>query len=134
MKTIKIFALILIAAFVCLFGYANVRRLSITEKLKQVNLVSFSLKGDISQAEKVQLEKNISAIAGITACSLNKEGDAASIIFYPEQVNEQRLSSLLSNKGKLKVSLKKLSVSGGCPIHQLSGSFHEFITALDIRN
>ena len=88
----------------------------------------------MSQAEKVQLEKRISAIAGITACSLNKEGDAASVIFYPEQVNEQMLSGLLSNKGKLKVSVRELSASGGCPIHQLGGSFHEFITALDIRN
>jgi len=134
MKIIKILALVLAAGLAGLISYANVRHLSLAEKLKRVNLASFNLKGEISTTEMLQLEKKMSAIPGITACSLNKEGNVAFIIFYPEQLNEDMLTNMLSSEGKLNVSPRELSTSGGCPIHQLGSSFHEFLTVLDIRN
>jgi len=134
MKTIKIIALILAAGFAGLLGYANVRHLSVTEKLKRVHLVSFNLKGEINSTEALLLEKKVSTTPGITSCSVNKDGNVASVIFYPDQVTEQILASLLSNEGKLTVSGRKLSSSEGCPVHQLSYSFHEFLTLLDVRN
>ena len=91
--------------------------------------------GGMSAQERIALERTISASQGVTACSLSKEGDVASIIFYPEQTSVNTLSQLMSNHGKFSVSQIELSMSGGvCPVHRLNSSIHEFITVLDIRN
>jgi hypothetical protein len=119
MKSIKIIAVVLLIGLVGLLGYANFRRLSIIETLEPVNLASL---------------KKISAVPGVTACTLSKEGNIASVIFYPKQITVEALTFLLSNGGQLKISQIELAKSAGCPIHQLNSSFNEVITFLDIRN
>lgn len=79
-------------------------------------------------------KKKISAAQGVTACTLSKEGNIASVIFYPKQMRVETLTYLLSNEGQLKISQIELPKSVGCPIHKLNSSFTEFISLLDIRN
>ena len=135
MKTIKIVTLVFLTGFIALFGYANLRRLSVIEKLRPVNLTSVKIEGAMSAQERIELERKISTSPGVTACSLSKDGNVASIIFYPEKTSVKKLNHLLSTDGKYLVSPIELSASGGgCPIHQLNSSIHEFITVLDIRN
>ena len=134
MRTIKIILLAGAVGFAGLFAYANIRQLSLTEKLKHVKLASFNLKGDMNETEMFQLEKKISNVPGITACSLSKDGTTASVIFYPEDVNENLLTNLLSNDGKINVSQRILSTSGGCPVHKLGASFQSVIASLDVRH
>jgi hypothetical protein len=134
MKTLKTTMLILLVAFVGLFGYANIRQLSISEKLKAVHLASFTLKGGLKSEEKLALEKKVSASAGVTACSVNREGNVASVIFYPGQTNETTLASLLSNDGQIIVTQKHLAASGGCPVHKVNANFSAFVAVLDFRN
>ncbi|MEO7989942.1 MAG: hypothetical protein ABI663_10400 [Chryseolinea sp.] len=134
MKTLKTITLFVLVGFVGLFGYANIRQLSISEKLKAVHLASFTLKGNLNSEEKLALEKKVSALAGVTACSVNREGNIVSVIFYPEQTNETTLASLLSNQGKLTVTQKQLAISGGCPVHKVNANFSAFVAVLDIRN
>jgi hypothetical protein len=134
MKTLKMITLIVLVGFAALFGYANMRHLSISEKLKSVNLASFTLEGDLKAEQKLALEKKISALDGVTACSVSREGNVASVIFHPEQINETKLASLLSNEGRLTVTEKQLATSGGCPVHKLNANFSALIASLDIRN
>lgn len=134
MKTIKILTLFLVLGFFTLFGYANLRRQSLIETLKPVALTSMKIDGYMDSQERLALEKKVSMTPGITACTLGKAGDIASIIYYPEQINVETLARLLSNDGKLKISLINLEKSGVCPVHQLNSSFNELITLLDIRN
>ena len=134
MKTIKLIFLAVAAGVVVLFGYANVRQRSITEKLKPVNLISFQMRGDLSTEERLLLEKKISAVPGITACSLNREGNVASVTFHPDRITGESLAGLLSANGKLLVSPKEISSTGGCPVHQIGTSFKKFLTTLDFRN
>jgi len=117
-----------------LFGYANLRTLSVIEKLKPVNLTSLRIEGAISTQGRLDLEKKISASPGVTACTLSNEGNVASIIFYPEQSSVETLTHLLSDNGKLTVSPIELPTTGGCPVHKLNSSIDKFITVLDIRN
>lgn len=134
MKTLKISSLIVATTVVALFGYANLRELSVVEKLRPVQLISFDIRTEVSPVDRMQLEKKLSSAAGVTACSLSEEGNVASIIFHPEKIKEETIADLLSHEGKLKISLRDLAVSPGCPIHNLNSSFQEFISALDIRN
>lgn len=134
MKTIKILTVILSIGLIGLFGYANLRQLSIIETLEPVNLASLKIDGSMSLRERLDLEKKISAAQGVTACTLSKEGNIASVIFHPKQMTVETLAHLLSNEGQLKISQIALPKSGGCPIHKLNSSFTEFISLLDIRN
>jgi hypothetical protein len=134
MKILKISSLIFAISVLALFGYANLRILSVVEKLRPVQLISFDVRGEIGPGDRMQLEKKLSSVAGVTACSLSDEGNIASIIFHPEKINEETITELLSQEGKLNVSLRDLTASPGCPIHNLNSSFQEFISALDIRN
>lgn len=134
MKTIKLIFLAVAAGVVVLFGYANVRQRSVTEKLKPVNLISFQMSGELNPEERLILEKKVSEVPGITACSLNKEGNVASVTFYPDRITGESLAGLLSASGKLQVSPKVISSEGGCPVHQIGTSFQKFLTTLDFRN
>jgi hypothetical protein len=134
MKILKISPLIFAISVAALFGYANLRKLSVSEKLPRVQLISFDIRGEISPVDRTQLEKKLSSVPGVTACSLSDEGNVASVIFHPEKINEATITDVLSQEGKLNISLRDLAVSPGCPIHNLNSSFQEFISALDIRN
>ena len=134
MKTIKLTVLLIAAGIVVLFGYANVRQRSVTEKLKPVNLISFQLRGELIAEEVLILEKKISALPGVTACTVNQEGNTAAITFYPERITEHRLASLLATEGNLTVTPKEIVSTGGCPVHQAGTSFQKLLTSLDIRN
>ena len=100
MKILKISSLIFATSVVALFGYANLRKLSVVEKLRPVQLISFDIRSEMSPIERMQLEKKLSSVAGVTACSLSDEGNVASIIFHPEKINEETIADLLSHEGK----------------------------------
>ena len=134
MSRSRIIILVFAAAIAALFAYANFRELSASEKLKHVALASFMLKGKITEAERLELEKRISGLSGVTACSINKDGDGAAVIFYPDVVTAEILSSALRNNGSLNVKHKILPSSGGCPVHQVGTSFTQMISLLDFRN
>lgn len=121
-------------AFVVVFAYANIRTLSPTEKLKQIHLASFKLKGEMSSAEVADLEKKVSNMSGVTACSINRGGTIASVTFHPDVVSEETLSATLSNNNQLGITKKEFATSGGCPVHQVSASVNHFLTILDLRN
>ena len=48
MKILKISSLIFAISVVALFGYANLRKLSVVEKLRPVQLISFDISGEIT--------------------------------------------------------------------------------------
>lgn len=133
MKSLRMLSLSLVAMLAALFMYANVRQLSATEKLKSVHLASFMWGSNVTPEIKTSLQKKISSVPGVTACSINAEGDGAAILFYPDQVNESQLAGILSGTAHLAVAQKALPTSGGCPVHNLDASFSRFLSALDIR-
>lgn len=133
MKRIRTIVMVLAVAGAGLFAYANVRELSESEKLKRVAFASFLIKGKITETEKFDLEKSISDLTGVTACSISNDGDVAAVIFYPDIVTPDDLASALRSDGMVNVTRKSLTTAGGCPVHQL-GSFTQLIAALDLRN
>ena len=134
MKKIKILSLSLVVVFAGLFAYANLRQLSITEKLKTVDLASYRLEGVMTPAERSALEQKISSLPGVTACSVNKEGRLASVLFHRQEIDETQLASVLSNKGQRQVAQKTLQTSGGCPVQGMNAALYTFISVLDLRN
>jgi hypothetical protein len=133
MKILKITILSLLIVLVGLLGYANLRRLSRAEKLKQVQLVSFNLEGEISSKDKTSLEKSVSSAPGISACSIGNKGDVASVIYYPDKINASIIARLLSDGGRIIVTHKDLSTSGGCPVHKIGASLDHLMAVLDFR-
>jgi 5,10-methylenetetrahydrofolate reductase len=134
MKAIKISTLVIVAGFVGLFGYANLRQLSVVEKLKPVKLISWDIAQSLNASEKQKLEQRISAVPGITACSFSKEGNVATVIFHPEKISESTVEAALLKEKKFDVSLRDLSASAGCPIHKINSSLYSFLSSLDIRH
>ena len=130
MKILKISSLVFAISVATLFGYANLRKLSVVEKLQPVQLISFDIRGEISPVDRMQLEKKLSSVSGVTACSLSDEGNVASVIFHPEKINEETITDLLSKEGKLNISFRDLAVSPGCPIHNLNSSFQNLLAHL----
>ena len=134
MRVLKITTIVFSIGALSILCYANLRTLSPTEKLKKVNLASFLLKGNLSAEEKKKIEEHVNNTPGVTACSLNAEGNTATVIFYPDHINESAVAYLLSNAGKITVTQKQLSTSGGCPIPKITASMNRFISALDFRD
>lgn len=134
MKKIKILSLSLVVVFAGLFAYANLRPLSIAERLKTVDLAAYRLKGMMTPAERSALEQKISALPGVTACSVNKEDRVASVLFHRKEIDEVQLARQLSNKGQWQVAQKTLQASGGCPVHGMTTTLYTFISVLDLRN
>lgn len=131
MKILKIIAIVLVAGVLSAFAYANIRQLSPTEKLETVNLVSYKLTGGLTTEERTVLEKDIASTKGVTSCTINPEGDVASVIFHPEKIAKAELTGRL---GKIAVNEIVFPATGGCPIHAMNSSFTSFISVLDLRN
>jgi hypothetical protein len=133
MRITKILSIIVVTAFVAVFTYANVRSISPTRRLKQIQLASFNMTGDLTPESRAALEKKVGAENGVTACSINSDGTTASVTFYPDIVSQETLASILSNDNKLSVGKKEFATTGGCPVHGVTASFDRFITSLDLR-
>jgi hypothetical protein len=134
MKVLKMTIFILSAGFLVLFGYANLRVLSVTERLKPVELTSFRLKGDMSEGNLSALEKTLENTAGVTACTINGKSETACVIYHKHMVNESKLASLLASS-LTHVEKKDLAAAGGgCPVHQASASFSKLMATLDLRS
>jgi hypothetical protein len=134
MRTLKILFFGAVISIAAIFAYANVRKLSPTQQLKEVHLASFQIAGDLNTEQRIALEKKVSEQKGVTACTINSTGTLASIIFYPELINVNSLIAMLSNNDQLQITPRELAVSGGCPVHAVSASVDQFVSVLDLRN
>jgi hypothetical protein len=134
MRTLKILFFGAVISIAAIFAYANVRKLSPTQQLKEVHLASFQIAGDLNTEQRIALEKKVSEQNGVTACTINSTGTLASIIFYPELINANSLIAVLSNNDQLQITQRELAVSGGCPVHAVSASVEQFVSVLDLRN
>jgi hypothetical protein len=134
MRTLKILLFGAVITLAAIFTYANVRQLSPTQQLKEVHLASFQIAGDLNTEQRLALEKKVSRQQGVTACTINSTGTLASIIFYPDLINENSLITMLSNNNQLLIKQREFAVSGGCPVHAVSASVDQFVSALDLRN
>jgi hypothetical protein len=134
MRKLKILFFGAVISIAAIFAYANVRKLSPTQQLKEVHLASFQIAGDLNTEQRIALEKKVSEQNGVTACTINSTGTLASIIFYPELINANSLIAMLSNNDQLQITQRELAVSGGCPVHAVSASVDQFVSVLDLRN
>jgi hypothetical protein len=134
MRTLKFLSIGVVIVLAAVFTYANTRHLSPTEKLKEVHLASFQINGDLTAHERTVLEKKLSQLRGVTACTINSTGRLASIIFYPDVISTGNIVTVLSNNNRLAISQRELAVSGGCPVQAVSASFDRFISVIDLRN
>jgi len=134
MKLIKITALILFTLVISVFIYANVRSISPSEKLKRVQLATFTLTKEMKVQEANTLQQILANSAGVTACKVNPVSRLASFVYQPEVISEQSLQEMLSDKSRQNVSVKIFDqVRGGCPVHAIGNSFNAFISKLDLR-
>jgi hypothetical protein len=134
MKTLRITSMILLLAIVGLLGYANLRPLSPSEKLKQTTLVSFRLQGNLPAEKRVALEKQISQAPGVTACTISRDGNTASVIYYSQEVDVNTIVALFQRQSTLPLSKKNLASSPGCPVHAVEAIFTQLISTLDHRS
>jgi hypothetical protein len=100
--------------FLLAFAYANARRLSPTERLDRVNLVSFELKGELNESERNTLETKIKSESGVTACAISKERNLATVIFHPKQISRETLAVKFAALGKMDAVKIELPTTGGC--------------------
>src|SRR5690348_8219644 len=106
MKVFKVFLIVAAAAFLALFGYANLRVLSLGERTKPVELSSFHLNGDLNETKRIALEREIENTPGVNACTINGKSKTACVIYDQARLQETKLVSLLGSKGTLLVEKK----------------------------
>ena len=133
MKTLRIISMVLLLAIVGLLGYANLRPLSVTEKLKQTALVSFRLHGNLPTEKLRALEKQISQHPGITACTINRKGNTAAVIYHSQETSVKVIADLFQAQD-IQVNEKDLIPSPGCPVHAANGIIAQVISTLDHRS
>lgn len=99
-KTLKITLAVLLPGFLALFSYANLRAVSITEKLAPVQLISFTYRGELNEEARSAVEKKITHTPGVTSCTVNEKSKTASIIYHANVVKETTLASLLAQDAR----------------------------------
>jgi hypothetical protein len=134
MKILKITSILFFSGMLILVLYANTRQLSPTERLAQVNLVSFKVQGDLAPAQASFLENTIGKTSGVTACSVSDDRTITSVIFDRDKITEHELASKFTLIDNITATPITLPVTGGCPIHVVTGSVQQFISTLDLRN
>jgi hypothetical protein len=134
MRLLKITALTMISASVLLFLYANLRKVSPSEKLRHVSLATFSVEQKLSEEIVANLQKEIKSTNGVTACKINGDGQIASVIYHADVISEKSLQDKISRITNLKISIKSFeNTGGGCPVDKFGSSFSGLVSALDLR-
>lgn len=133
MKTLRIISMVFLLAIIGLLGYANLRPLSTTEKLKQTALVSFQWSGNLPAEKRIALEKQISHASGVTACTISTNGNSAAVIYHSEDTDVGTITALFQ-RVNIQVREKDLTSSTGCPVHAVDAVFAQLISTLDHRS
>jgi len=133
MKKVKTLSLSLVVMFAGIFVYANLRPLSVAEKMKPVHLATFRLEGKMSDGEWSSLEQTVHDMHGVTACTINEKSHVASVLYYPDKTNEAALAGVLAARNR-KIEKRTLQTSGGCPVHGITASVQAFMARLDLRH
>jgi hypothetical protein len=134
MKILKITGAVLLAVLLFTFIYANARTLSLSENLEEVDLITYTLNENLSLAESLDIENKFGATAGVTACTVSKEGDKISLIFHPTTISKAELTSTLIGYESRVSTPVVYAEAAACPVHKVTGSVEWFIAVLDLRN
>ncbi len=124
-------AILFFTGFTALFLYANLRSLSITERLEPVALVTYHLAAPDNAAEAT-LSTRIRSVKGVTACAVNLASNLLSVTYQHHKLSAGQLKLDIEQQTGLSLKDAPVAASGGCPVHKVAGWYHSTLDFLRI--
>jgi len=131
MKKLLRYSLIALGlAFAGFFAYANLRPLSVTERLEPVALATWHVNG--TPAAGNDLSAVVKVMPEVTACAVNKNTGLLSVTYKYRHMPADELESAIEHRTGLALETVEAAPSGGCPVHRIAGWYHGALQSLRI--
>lgn len=115
MKIVKQSVLVLSYSFIFIFGglvvYSNLTPPPLHAGVKPVNMLIYRVSGVDSDQSARKIQDEVSKLAGVTACVLNKQAGLLSATYHEEQTSEAGITSYLKTNFP-SLQLRKNSYDG----------------------
>jgi len=88
-------------------------------EIKPIELAAYDVKGLKSAEQSAALRTKVMKMDGVTACAVNTEAQLASVTFYPDVTDEQKIQLAMNFEGAHATGKHQypVNVKGECPVN-----------------
>lgn len=122
-----------IIVFSSLFIWANWEPSTITERLPEINIISYDLSSLKNESSYGLIQNEFKGKKGITACSVNSSSKIATFTFIPEIISQEAILTTLKSLGGRGVKEKVFACKAGCPVRGTTEFFGKIKQSLKVR-
>lgn len=132
-KTALAAVLILNSTF---FIYANMRTVSLSEKVKPVMLTAYQSDKPLTEENLIQLKSNSVKLKNkITAMAAAAGNNVVGITYYNDLISSTEIANTLMSNNTFALSEIKFQSSGkSCPVHGLQAEWYSLLNAYRVTN
>jgi copper chaperone CopZ len=119
LKFAKVIGFTVLTFFVSMLVWANWEEPPLSQKLdlKPIHLAVFDLDKQVDAADSTLISNKLSAVTGVTACTVNPEFKTVSVTFYDDQVSENALKAVVQQKNYIASKVNFATMEGPkCPV------------------
>lgn len=119
LKSAKVIGFLTMTFFVSMLVWANWEEPPLSQKLelKPIHLAVFDLDKQIEASDSTLISNKLSAVTGVTACTVNPEFKTVSVTYYDDQVSEGALKAVVQQKNYIASKINFAKMEGPkCPI------------------
>lgn len=119
LKSAKVIGFLTLTFFVSMLVWANWEEPPLSQKLdlKPIHLAVFDLDKEVNATDSTLISDKLSAVTGVTACTVNPEFKTVSVTYYDDQVSEDALKAVVQQKNYIASKINFAKMEGPkCPI------------------
>ena len=119
LKSVKVLGFLTLVFFVSMLVWANWEEPPLSQKLdlKPIHLAVFDLDKQVDAADSSLISEKLSAVTGVTACTVNPEFKTVSVTYYDDQVSEEALKAVVQQKDYVASKVNFAKMEGPkCPV------------------
>lgn len=119
LKSAKVIGFLTLTFFVSMLVWANWEEPPLSEKLdlKPIHLAVFDLDKQVDATDSTLISQKLSAVNGVTACTVNPEFKTVSVTYYNDEVSEDALKAVVEQKDYVASKVNFAKMEGPkCPV------------------
>lgn len=119
LKSAKVIGFLTLTFFVSMLVWANWEEPPLSEKLdlKPIHLAVFDLDKQVDAADSTLISQKLSAVKGVTACTVNPSFKTVSVTYYNDEVSEDALKAVVQQKDYVASKVNFAKMEGPkCPV------------------
>lgn len=119
LKFAKVTGFLVATFFVSMLVWANWEEPPLSEKLdlKPIQLAVFDLNKNVDATDSTLISQKLSAVSGVTACTVNPSFKTVSVTYYGDQVSEESLKAVVQQKDFVASKVNFATMEGPkCPV------------------